>query len=159
MWEAAAVVAGALFVSGATVRALSAYNRRRGLALLGDAPRNLEARGVHLRIKIEGARMRGVEPGRLHKRVGDLALAGEHFVLSTGSGVVLDEREGGRTMTSVRCPGPGRLVIEGEVPTATGVPAPYRIELVADDAPAWATALGPLARDGAVVAGPRPRAS
>ena len=49
----------------------------------------------------------------------------------------------GRRFQSVRCTGPQRLVIEGDVP-GVSVAGSYRFELVLDDAQEWARALEPL---------------
>jgi hypothetical protein len=54
----------------------------------------------------------------------------------------------GRKFTSVRCTGPQRLVIEGDLPRPNGQLGHFRYELVITDAEGWAEALQPFVREG-----------
>lgn len=152
MWESLAIIAGVLFASGLALRSMGWLVRTRGLRRLGEAQRVREARGVDLRLMIQGQALRGFRPGRTHVLRGELVLTEDRLLLSTQRGIALDERVGG-SLVSVRCTGPARLVLEGEQPARDRSKAPtlYRLELVLPKAGAWARAIGPLCREGAVV--------
>ncbi|MBW1881469.1 MAG: hypothetical protein JRJ84_24190, partial [Deltaproteobacteria bacterium] len=72
----------------------------------------------------------------------------DRFLLTSNRGLLADlGPDRGRRFTSVRCTGPGRLVIEGDVPRGDDARGLYRFELVLGDAPAWAEALAPFVRE------------
>lgn len=132
-------------------RGVGRWRRTRGAARLGDATITRRAHGVDLRVLLFRTRVfHGMLPGRTHLATGDLYVGPERFLMSTDKGVLADLATGrGRRFRSVRCTGPGRLVIEGDVPVPDGPPGLYRFELVIDDAPAWAEALQPFVEPGA----------
>jgi len=118
------------------------------VAALSKIPRESvqrEAVGVHARAFVSGASaFKGISSRYLNRVKLDLVLAADRFLMVSGRGILLDVGIGhGRKFQSVRCTGPQRLVIEGDLPgvSATGS---YRFELVIDDALEWAQALEPL---------------
>ena len=105
-----------------------------------------------MRVLVQGTRaLPGMKASSANRTIGDLVLLADRFVLTTGRGVLADLRtDRGRRFTSVRCTGPGRLVIEGDVPG----PNPdkkglYRVEMILDDAGDWAEVLKPWVREDA----------
>jgi hypothetical protein len=133
-------------VSFGLLRLAGWLRRRRGLATLGEAPLVRVAHGVGIRIHLAGTRaLHGLAPNRAHRGHGDLALTADRFLIGSTHGVLADLGPGhGRRFRSVRCTGPGRLVIEGEIPSPQGAPGLYRFDIVVDDAQAWAAALQPF---------------
>lgn len=117
-------------------------------AALANIPRDSiqrEAYGVHARAFVSGASgFRGISSRYLNRVKIDVLLTEDRFVMVSGRGVLLDIGfVKGRRFQSVRCTGPQRLVIEGDVP-GVSVAGSYRFELVLDDAQEWARALEPL---------------
>jgi hypothetical protein len=125
--------------------------RRRSLAQIRGVPIVREAHGVTIRALLYGTPpMLGLNPKRTNHLVGDLVLTGDRFVLASNRGLLADLGPGrGRRFTSARSTGPGRLVIEGDVPYPDGDKGLYRFELVVDDAADWADALAPFVREDA----------
>jgi len=142
-WEALAIVVGALVAGGAVMRGMSWFTRYRATRAIPTDQLVRDARGVSLRVLVHGpAALPGMNPRRANRTGGDLLLTADRFLLASGRGTLLDLRpERGRRLTSVRCPAPGKLVIEGDRPGARGQPGLFRIEVMLPDAVAWAEAL------------------
>jgi hypothetical protein len=101
----------------------------------------------------------GLIPNRTNRTTADLALSQDRFIMATNHGVLVDlSCDRGRRFSSVRCPGPGRLVFEGTLPQMSGPSGTYRIEMVVADADGWARALTPFADEviTSPFAGPKP---
>ena len=149
--QALIVVLVALFGVGVGLKLLSWWKRQ--VALQGIDPGAIvrQRRGVSMRVLVQGTRaLPGMTTNKANRTTGDLVLLADRFVLATGRGAVADLREGrGRLFTSVRCTGPGRLVIEGDVPNPSGNPGLFRVEVMLDDAREWADALKPWVREDA----------
>lgn len=130
------------------VRWMRTSQRRAAIAALGDATRH--ATDVGIRVVLQRTRaVQGLAPGKAHRLLGDLGVTADRLLLVTDRGALLDLGTGrGLPMAAVRCPGPGRLLLEGEVPSASGPPGLYRFELSLDDAATWAEALRPFVREG-----------
>lgn len=120
------------------------WRRHRAVARLTDVRRL--ARGATVRVTIVGTNnFFGFDPSRLGLTIGDLALTDREFVLATNRGVLVSlDTEERRRFTSARCTGPGRLVLEGDLPQASDRPAHYRLEVAVDEAEQWAEALIPF---------------
>lgn len=147
MGEAAVIVIVAVVVLGGVLQLRSVIVRRRALARLGDAPITRSARGVSMRVLLQGRAFAGMNPRRANRTRGDLVLTADRCLLSTNRGVIADiGPERGRLFTSARCTGPGRLVIEGDVPRPDGPPTLYRVDITHPDALAWVDALAPFVR-------------
>lgn len=151
MIESVLVVVLALVVGGAVLRLLSWGRRERVVRAIDPAAVRQSARGVSLRVLTEGTTtLPGMNPQRANRTTGDLVLTDDRFVLVSNRGVLADVRMGqGPRITSVRSPGPGRLVLEGEVPTGRAEPGRFRVETVVDDAPAWVAGLSRFCRPAA----------
>lgn len=145
-WEPFAIVLGAFVLVGAGVRAYAWWLRERVVRALSDRPFDRIDRGVTLRVMARGSRFfPGMAPNRTHRTRGDLVWQAGRFVITSGRGTLLDIREGsGPTITSVRSPGPQKLVIEGTVPALEGRTGLFRIEAFLADALHWVEDLGPL---------------
>ena len=112
-----------------------------GLPLLvGDQPLHRLSRDIGIRIRLRDTRaIHGMDPRKTHLTRGDLAMTEGRLILGSEKGLLLDIREGhGRPITSARCTGPGRLVLEGDIPDSRGDRGLYRFELVIDQASEWA---------------------
>ena len=146
LMDTALALALVLFGGFGLVKVAGLVRRWRGRRRLGDAPVVRERRSVDLRITLWRTRgWLGLESGRAHPARADLMLAAERFVVASDLGVLADVTPGGSIpLRSARCTGPSRLVLEGDVPGATDAVGRWRMELVLDDAPAWAGALAPF---------------
>ncbi|MBX2803099.1 MAG: hypothetical protein KTR31_35795 [Myxococcales bacterium] len=142
--EAWIIVLSALVVAGAGLKGWGWWVRSRALGKLTDVQR--QQRGVTLRVMVRGTEvLPGMRSGRTHRSTGDVALTSRRFLLVSNRGVLVDvDQERGRTLTSARCPGPGKLVLEGRVPRPDGRHGAYRIEAIVNDAPGWASSLQPF---------------
>lgn len=122
------------------IRRRSGHRRLEGAAPLRSSER------VDLRITLFRTRgYLGLEPGRAHAARADLLLTAQRFVIASDHGVLADLVVGqAPPLRSARCTGPGRLVLEGDVPQAAGSEGRWRMELVVHDAPGWAEALQPF---------------
>lgn len=140
MWESLLVVVVALATLGVLRRAWGTWLRRRAVARIPPAQVVRHARGVGLRALLSGTPpLLGLDPRKANRLVADLVLTADRFLLATDRGLWADlGPDHGRRFRAVRSPGPGRLVIEGDVPRADGELGLYRLELVVDDAPGWA---------------------
>ena len=144
--QAVALVVVAVALLGGLRRGWGLWLRRRGLARLAGAPLRRHARGVPVRVMLQGTPLLlGMRPNRRHRLRADLALTTDRFLIATDRGILADLGPShGRPFASVRCTGPGRLVIEGDLPRADGRKGLFRFEIVVDDAPGWARDLGPF---------------
>lgn len=152
-WEPWVVVLAGFVMFGAATRGWAWWNRERVVRALSDRPFDRIDRSVTLRVMARGSRFfPGMAPNRTHRSRGDLVLQDGRFVLTSGRGTLLDVKPGsGPTLTSVRSPGPHKLVIEGQVPALEGKVGLFRIEAFLEEALSWVEALQPLvtAEDGA----------
>ena len=150
MTEPVAIALAALILIGGALRATSWY--RRHLQVRDIDPQSIlrERRGVSMKVMVQGTRtLPGMSTSRANRTTGDLILMQDRFLLTSGRGPLADLRPGRRKFKSVRCTGPGRLVIEGDVPNSGDRPdGLYRVELVVEDANEWAKALEPWVREG-----------
>ncbi len=148
--EAFLVVIVAFFVAGAALKGLSWARRRSALQDIDPGSVIKEHRGVSMRVLVQGTKvLPGMKLSKANRTTGDLVLLADRFVLTSGRGVIADLRESrGRRFSSVRCTGPGRLIIEGEVPGPGEQTGMYRVEMVLEDAPGWAAALKPWVIEG-----------
>ena len=145
MLQSLVVVVGVLVAAGAVLKGLSWARRERIVRAIPAETITRMARGLSLRVLTQGTTtLPGMNPGRANRTLGDLIVAGDRFVVGSARGVLIDIRPGGRRLRSARSTGPGRLVIEGDHPSPTGPGGGFRIELVIDEAPAWADALAPF---------------
>lgn len=150
MWAGLAVVAIGSIVAGATLRGLSWARRRRMTTSIPEEDVVRSVRGVSLRILASGAAaLPSMSTTKANRTVGDLVVTKERLLIVCSRGTLVDIRPGrGRPLSSVRSPGPGRLIVEGEVPAADGTMGGYRIELVVDDSAAWVAELSRFRDDG-----------
>ncbi len=137
-----------LFGGFAFVKAFGLWRRHRGRALIPREAVVREVLAVDLRVVL--FRTHGflsLAPGPSHPARGDLVLSSEAVVLASDLGLLLHLHEGCRaTLTSARCTGPGRLVLEGQVDEDDIKPGRYRYELVVTDPNGWVAALAPWVR-------------
>ncbi|HHO50262.1 MAG TPA: hypothetical protein ENK18_05155 [Deltaproteobacteria bacterium] len=134
-----------LVAAGGVLKGWSWWVRTRPLrALSADAVQRL-ARGTTLRVMVRGTSvLPGMRPNRTHRTTGDLALTADRFLITSNRGTLVDVGAShGRAFDSVRCTGPGKLVIEGSVSRPDGRSGLYRIEASLPDAAPWASALQP----------------
>ncbi|MBN2800498.1 MAG: hypothetical protein JXX28_15260 [Deltaproteobacteria bacterium] len=143
MWKTILIATGLLLLMGAASR-LGAWLRRTKVRrrLLGarEAPDRMEALTLRL-ILTGGTPIKGMSPLRAHRTGADLILVGDHLVVSSNRGVLLDTHAGpGASLRSVRSPGPGRLILEGVLRPAGA----FRMEAVSADPAGWVRALAPF---------------
>lgn len=138
------LVLGMLFVLGAAVRGAGVWARRRRLAAIPEPER--AAWDVRVRATVESSTvLPGMKAGKNNVTNADLVVGGGRLLLSSQRGLLVDVGPGhGRPLGAARCTGPGRLVLEGDVPRITGDVAAWRMELAIDDAEGWAEALRPF---------------
>ncbi len=119
----------ALVVVGAGLRAWGWLARRRAMSLL-PAGSNVVP-GISTRVMARGRHgMAGIAAGRTHRTTTHLGYTDDRLVIASNRGILVDLRvDGGRFLTSVRTPGPGKLVIEGETPGPGGPIGTFRLEL------------------------------
>lgn len=148
MWESVVIVLVALTTLLVVRRAGGWWLRRRARGRLEPDRILREARGVTIRVLLYGMPpMLGLNPKRTNRLRGDLLLTDDRFLIATNRGLLADlGPDRGRPFSSVRCTGPGRLVIEGARPRPDGRQGLYRFELVLDDAETWAEALRPFTK-------------
>ena len=154
MWMSLGVTIAVVALAAGAMRFRSWYRRYRVLQTLGDAQLLRIERGVSMRILMGRAKaLPGMNPNRANRTRGDLALTADRCLITSGRGTLADLRPGkGRRFAAVKCPGPGRLVIEGDVPGSDGIAGHYRIDMRIDDAQGWARALSAYVReDGSTV--------
>ena len=149
-WEALLIVLLAFGGSGVVLKGWTWWLRQRVLRTIPADAVVRQARGVSLRVLVQGPNVLvGMNPAKANRTTGDLVLTGDRFVLTSGRGVIADLRPGhGRRFTSVRTTGPGRLVIEGDRPGPRGEPGGFRVEVMLADASGWVEALQPFVAEG-----------
>ncbi len=142
-WEPWLITLVVLITVGGVLKGWSRWLRTRALSALPADQRQRVARGITLRVMVRGtAVLPGMRPNRTHRTTGDLALASDRFLIASNRGTLIDVGDGhGRRFDSVRCTGPGKLVIEGSVSRPDGRSGLYRIEAFLEDASVWADAL------------------
>ena len=145
MTEVVALMVFAMLGMGATLKGLSWYQRWRVVRRLDPEQITRQARGASMRVMVQGSRLLpGMSRTRANRTRGDLILMSDRLLLTSSRGTLLDLRNNrGKKLSSARCTGPGRLILEGTIPVPSGPPGLYRIELQVDEASAWATELGP----------------
>jgi len=150
-WEALLVVLLALVGSGVVLKGWTWWLRQRVLRTIAPDAVVRQARGVSLRVLVQGPHvLPGMNPSKANRSTGDLVLTADRFVVTCGRGVLSDLRpERGRRFTSVRSTGPSRLVIEGDRPGPRGQAGGFRIEVMLADASEWVAALQPFVVEGA----------
>jgi len=150
MTQSVLIALVAMMVAGALLRLNSWSRRWRYLRTVDPSQILRQNRGVSMRVLVQGTRvLAGMSTRKANRTVGDLVLSRDRFLITSGRGLIADLRDGGRRFRSVRCTGPGRLVIEGDVPGPDPErPGLYRVELMLQDASEWATALAPWVREG-----------
>ncbi len=149
MWKTLIAISAGILILGTLFKLWTVLRRRAVLDGFDEAALVRVARGVSMKAMVYGtSAFKGLNPRRNNRTVGELILTADRFVISTARGVLVDiGPERGRKFTSVRCTGPGRLVIEGDIPRPEKDPAPWRFELVVEDAVAWADSLAPYVRE------------
>lgn len=154
-WQAVVVVVVAVVGAGAALRGWGWWIRTRLLRRIPADRVTRLRRGVSLRILVQGAdALPGMNPRKANRTTGDLALSEDRFLLVSARGLVADMAPAaGRRFTSVRCPGPGKLVMEGRVSRPSGPAGQFRVEVILPDAVEWADALQPFVE--ASTEGPR----
>lgn len=148
LWTAAILTLVLVVAMGAALRTAAWWTRLRSVSRIPPEQRVREARGVTMRVLVQGTQaFPGMSTRNANRTRGDLVLGRDRFVLATNRGLLADLGPGhGRAFTSVRCTGPGRLVIEGDAPSSSGTTGLYRIEITMPDAEGWAEALQPFSR-------------
>ncbi len=152
MWEASIVVAIGLTLLLVGRRIFGLWRRNQALGRLKEANVIRQTRGVRIAGLLTNApAISGMNPRRRNIMTGDLALTPNRFVLVSNRGLLADVgiADGGvdahgRLFTSVRCPGPGRLLIEGDIPLMGKPAGLFRFEISTKDAMEWAQALRPF---------------
>lgn len=109
--------------------------RTRTRAATVDEPVVMEVRGVPARVFVDASVLAGPAAGKLNRAQADIVLTEARLLVATHQGRLLELAAGAGG--SVRCTGPGRLVIEGERKRVSG-PSKVRIEVLTADAEAWA---------------------
>ena len=148
MWTSIAVVLALLIGTGAVLQGVSLLQRRKARSVIPEAEVQHTLNGVSLRVETRGrTTLPGMNSGRANRTRGDLVVAADRFVLASARGRLVDIRPGTPRLSSVRSPGPGRLVLEGTsgIRGSEGTPGAYRIELVVEDARKWVEILTPFA--------------
>lgn len=149
MWRSMLVVLGVLILAGAVLKLVSWARREKIVRTIDPESLTRSLRGVSLRVLLHGpTTLPGMNPDRANRTRGDLLVSSDRFVIASSRGVLVDVRSGSKRLTSVRCTGPGRLVLEGEVPVMKGEPGRYRIELVTEEAASWVETLAPFVEEG-----------
>ncbi len=138
------LVLGALFAIGTVVRGFGVWARRRRLTAIAEPDR--AAYDIRVRATVAASSvLPGMRAGKSNLTSADLVLGGDRVILSSQRGLLVDVGAAhGRRLGSARCTGPGRLVLEGDVPRLSGDAAGWRMELALDDAEGWAEALRPF---------------
>ena len=146
--QALFIVVGSLLLLGAVLKLISWYRRSQLTHKIPEDQIVRALRGASLLVRTQGPPVfPGMSTTKANRSIGDLVLTADRMLLVCNRGPLLDiGPERGRKLSSARCTGPGRLVLEGELPVPAGVTGRYRIEVAADDAPSWASALAPFVR-------------
>lgn len=154
-WQSAAIVLALLTVVLVGRRLWRTLRRQRALRGIAVQEATRQARGVRVAGLLENLPpIKGLNPRRRNMMIGDLLLFEGRFVLGSDRGLMADAgAHSGVEFSSVRCPGPGRLVIEGELPSPRGGTGLYRFEITVDDAREWARELQVFVREDARLGG------
>ena len=98
---------------------------------------------VPMKVLLMGsALLPGMHPTRVNRTRGDLVMTKNRFLMTSNRGMLVDlGPHSGRYMTSARCTGPQRLVIEGNLVSSTGKQGSYRFECVVGDGVVWSQLL------------------
>lgn len=136
----AVVGLGVLFVGG---RVAARWRRRRWASALGG---RWSRSGLAARWSVRaGAPTLGFAAGETHEVSVDLVV-GEHASVVCDRGVLVRFGPGRvELLRSVRSPGPGRVVLEGEMASPLAPPPAFRLELTTADAPQIVAAFRPFA--------------
>ncbi|MCB9762645.1 MAG: hypothetical protein H6739_22790 [Alphaproteobacteria bacterium] len=113
------------------------FNRQQAARLPDGEVALRQARSVPARVFVEKTLMAGPRANGINHARADLSLSPARLVVATHHGRILEltpARAG-----SARVTGPRRLVVEGERLRKDG-PMQIRVELILDDAQAWADA-------------------
>ena len=146
MGRAVIVVLVVLTIVGAVRLGLRRLVRERVWRQMEPLDLRRVTRHVWVWVLVTGTpRWRGFDARRRSRVRADLYLLEGRFVLSSEAGTLLDVRAGGAGLRSVRCTGPGRLVVEGPVRDSQGL---FRLEVVLPDAQGWARDLAPMQAGG-----------
>jgi hypothetical protein len=139
MFKAVVVVMVAMTLLGIARQGFGWWRRERVIREIDADTLRRSTRSVMVRVLVTGVQSwRGLDARRRTGVRGDLVLAEDRFVLITDRGLLIDANAETSPLTSARCTGPGRLVLEGSVGRGDGM---FRLELVLDDAQGWATDL------------------
>ena len=156
MWLSIAGMVGGLLVLGAGIRGLAWLRRTRARRWVEAADVVLEAHAISARVLCQGRPLLpSMRSDRANRTIVDLIRTDEKLLISSSRGPLLFLEVGGeQKITSARAPGPGRLVVEGNVPPQKNVESvssthvgSYRLEFVVPDAQAWVAALEPFVSD------------
>ena len=142
--QALIVVVGSLVLVGSILKLVS-WRRRVALVQIAEDQIVRQLRGASMRVLTQGPPVfPGMSTSKANRTLGDLVLTADRLLLVCNRGKLLDiGANHGRKLTSARCTGPGRLILEGALPVPRGVVGRYRIEIIAPDATQWAAALAP----------------
>ena len=146
MPEPSFLLATLLALAGLLAAALVAgrVRRRRLVAAVAEGGTVKAASALTCRLIVHGTRrLLGFEPDTLHPIGVDLVLTPSRFAVVCDRGLLIDARLDGARLTSARCTGPARLVLEGDLPSPNAVAPNFRLELTLEDAESWANALAP----------------
>lgn len=108
---------------------------RARAAWVEGEPVVLEKRGVSARVFVDQTMLAGPQAGVVNRAPADLVLTPERLLVATHQGRLLELKKGGGG--SVRCTGPGRLILEGRKPRANAE-MKIRIEVLIDNAEQFA---------------------
>jgi len=153
MGQAFLIVVVALTLIGTVLQAHGYWQRYRVVSTIAKDDITRIERGVSMRVMVQGITgMPGMKERRGNRTRGDLVLTKDRFLLTSRRGTLADlTPNGGRRFTSVRCTGPGRLIIEGDVPRNSGQNGLYRFEIVVERADQWVDALKDFVQEGGQV--------
>lgn len=153
MFDILATIAGMMVLAGTALNAGRWWRLRRARQRIPLEDRTFVTEHVGVTISLHGpAALMGMRAGKRYRTSGDLIASGERVVLATRRGVLLDlSAARGRRLASVRITGPGRLVVEGDLPSPSGPPGLFRFELATDAAADWAPRLGAHVQQGGTV--------
>ena len=149
MWQSFLIVGLGVSLLFGGRRWLGVQTRRRVTSKIEGA-RLRNAKGVSVAALVSTTSpFRGLRPGRRNRAVADVVLTADRLVVATTKGVWVDVgTERGRPLSAVKAPGPNQLIVEGDLPEVDGVPGSWRVELLLEDAGAWAEDLKPFTRSG-----------
>jgi hypothetical protein len=115
---------------------LSRKRARAEATRIEGEPVVLETRGVTARVFVDQTMLAGPQAGKVNRAPADLILTPERLLVATHQGRLLELKKG--SGGSVRCTGPGRLVLEGRKPRAKAE-MKIRVEVLTDKAEQFAS--------------------